>query len=197
MATVVTKGYPYFNSLIRRRLKKGLTGPALKKFQKYCQLDWKAVQRALTPDTKPFIVIKAMINVGTGKRDQRYGFYPGFGHEIWINDLVVNQYGEILKFRSMRNKHNPDTVEKLIDAVERRLLAVVYHEMVHWGDFTSDLKPSDKLNQKPDWGSKWEREKDVYGKSLSTDDIDNLWGLFVYQGQVVPWDPKLHTGLGP
>lgn len=197
MATVITKGYPYFNSLLRRRLKKGLTGRALKKFEKYCQMDWKSVQRALTMGTKPDIAIKPLISPKTGKRDQRYGFYPGFGHEIQINDLIVKQYGVILNFRTLKQKHNQATVEDLIDAVERRLLAVVYHEMVHWGDYNSDLKPSDKLNQKPDWGSKWEMDKDVYGSPLSTDAIDNLWGLFVSQGLVVPWDPNLHTGLGP
>ena len=162
----------------------------MKKFAKYTQMDWRSVQLALSNGTNPKIKVTAF-------RDERYGWYPGSGHVIHINDLIVKQYGVILTFRTMKEKHNPETVEKLIDEVERRLLAVVLHEMVHWGDYNSDKKLSDKLNQKPDWGTKWEREKDVYGESVSNTEIPNLWGLFIHKNQVVPWDPKLHTGLGP
>lgn len=190
-----TKGYTYFDNLLRKRLKSDLTRAAMKRFEKYTKLKRPAVLRALTVgNSDPKLEVTAF-------RDQKYGYYPqGGGDIIQINDLIVKQYGVILGFRMLKDKHDQTLVEKLIDAVETRLLAVVYHEMVHWGDYTSDLQFSDRPNQKPDWGTKWERE--VYGMSMSTDEIQDCWGLWIHKDKnnnsvVVPYLPENHTGLQP
>ena len=189
------KGYIYFNKLLERRLKSGLTGRALKVFEKYTKLQRTAVLRALTiGNSDPQLQIVAF-------RDERYGYFPGGGRRIiQINDLIVKQYGVILTFRTMKDIHDQAMVEMLIKEVEKRLLAVVYHEMVHWGDYNSDLKFSDKRNDKPDWGTRWEKE--VYGMALSTDAIQDCWGLFIHKNEdntkvVVPYFPENHTGLQP
>lgn len=160
--------YPNVARFVRGELPKVIDKPRIfNAFIEYGEFkSEKAAKTALTYGENPQLAVKEL-PVG------KYGYYPGNGDEIQLNQTIAEQFEKTIAF-SYQPYGRPADWDRLLRDVNRMLEAIILHEIVHWHD-VKDGRTRDPIPEPGnDWGNKFENK--AYGRSFSSTDIKDWMG---------------------